>query len=573
MKIHKHGFVKLLEVMGNDEEVENAARISYGEGTRKVSQTRNLIRYLMRHKHTSPFEMCEVKFHIKLPIFVMRQLVRHRTACIAGDQELYFDTPSSVKTGIRSRYNCKIQDLYNKWKFGCFGNENKDVDMSHIKLDEYYTPLQIGTWFYNRLDDVQTHIPYVMKKALNNQTIPHYLGSDIISYHDMIISEDRYNKKRKDIMKMHLRRCNEKTHEIEYTHITDMWQTGIKDVYSLTLDDGKTIKTTKDHLYFSDKGWDTLENVINLKTHKDNSVSSWKSDTKFAVNGILSYQNKTWLSNEVYTNELADDEIGTLANCSKHTIRKWREHLNYISSSLSGRIASNKLAIDWQSIRHIEYVGKEMTYDIEVNGPHHNFICEGFVVHNSINEYSGRYSLMSDEFYLPAEADVQEQSQSNNQGRGKDLDEDNKILVLGRMVAVTDQAKECYRQIANPTPLDGFYEGFKGIARELARTVLPVSNYTECIWKIDLNNFFHFAKLRMDAHAQKEIQDYASAMYELVKPKFPICCEAFEDYILNSKTFSAKEMRIIKENLNGSWVMAKYGLSERESKEFLDKLK
>ena len=82
MKIHKHGFVKLLEVMGNDEEVENAARISYGEGTRKVSQTRNLIRYLMRHKHTSPFEMCEVKFHIKLPIFVMRQLVRHRTANI-----------------------------------------------------------------------------------------------------------------------------------------------------------------------------------------------------------------------------------------------------------------------------------------------------------------------------------------------------------------------------------------------------------------------------------------------------------------------------------------------------------
>ena len=68
--------------MGSDEEVEKAARISYGEGTRKVSETRNLIRYLMRHKHTSPFEMCEVKFHLKLPIFIMRQLVRHRTANI-----------------------------------------------------------------------------------------------------------------------------------------------------------------------------------------------------------------------------------------------------------------------------------------------------------------------------------------------------------------------------------------------------------------------------------------------------------------------------------------------------------
>ena len=78
--IHQLGFVKLLDVMGDDEEVENSARISYGEGTRKVSQTRNLIRYLMRHRHTSPFEMCEVKFHLKLPIFIMRQLVRHRMA-------------------------------------------------------------------------------------------------------------------------------------------------------------------------------------------------------------------------------------------------------------------------------------------------------------------------------------------------------------------------------------------------------------------------------------------------------------------------------------------------------------
>ena len=71
VQVHELGFVKLLDVMGDDQEVENAARISYGEGTRKVNQTRNLIRYLMRHKHTSPFEMCEVKFHLKLPIFIV----------------------------------------------------------------------------------------------------------------------------------------------------------------------------------------------------------------------------------------------------------------------------------------------------------------------------------------------------------------------------------------------------------------------------------------------------------------------------------------------------------------------
>lgn len=257
-KVHKHGFVKLLEVMGDDDEVVNAARISYGKGTKKFSETRNLIRYLMRHKHTSPFEMCEVKFHLKLPIFVMRQLVRHRTA--------------------------------------------------------------------------------------------------------------------------------------------------------------------------------------------------------------------------------------------------------------------------------------------------------------NINEYSGRYSEMSDEFYIPEDDYIQKQSKTNNQGRGEEAEE--KGLVKFEMNRSADGAYHAYQHMLN-------YD----IARELARTVLPVSNYTECIWKIDLHNFFHMVQLRSDSHAQKEIQDFSNAMYSLVEPHFPICCEAFEDYVVNARTFSAEEMRIIKDQLDGSWTMDKYNLSKREREEFLWKLK
>ena len=259
IQVHEHGFVKLLDVMGNDEEVENAARISYGEGTRKVSQTRNLIRYLMRHKHTSPFEMCEIKFHIKLPIFVMRQLVRHRTA--------------------------------------------------------------------------------------------------------------------------------------------------------------------------------------------------------------------------------------------------------------------------------------------------------------NLNEYSGRYSVMSDDFYFPKGEEIKPQSSTNKQGR-----EEGELGNLGEiefeMFRIFDGAKNAYHNLLN-----------WNVSRELSRIVLPVSNYTEVIWKTDLHNFFHFVKLRADSHAQQEIQDFANAMYDLIKPKFPICCEAFEDYVRGAKTFSKQEMKIIKDNLNGSWVMAKYGLSKREATEFLEKLK
>jgi thymidylate synthase (FAD) len=75
-----HGFVRVVDYMGDDAAVVQAARVSYGRGTRKVSEDRGLIRYLMRHWHTTPFEMCEIKLHVKLPIFVARQWIRHRTA-------------------------------------------------------------------------------------------------------------------------------------------------------------------------------------------------------------------------------------------------------------------------------------------------------------------------------------------------------------------------------------------------------------------------------------------------------------------------------------------------------------
>ena len=75
-----HGFVRVIDYMGDDSAVVQAARVSYGTGTRKVREDTGLIRYLLRHRHTTPFEMCEIKFHVKLPIFVARQWIRHRTA-------------------------------------------------------------------------------------------------------------------------------------------------------------------------------------------------------------------------------------------------------------------------------------------------------------------------------------------------------------------------------------------------------------------------------------------------------------------------------------------------------------
>ncbi|MGY0483253.1 FAD-dependent thymidylate synthase [Endobacter medicaginis] len=99
-----HGFVRVIDYMGDDAAIVQAARVSYGRGTRKVSEDTGLIRYLMRHRHSTPFEMCEIKYHIKLPIFVARQWIRHRTANVNEysarysilDREFYLPAPQHL---------------------------------------------------------------------------------------------------------------------------------------------------------------------------------------------------------------------------------------------------------------------------------------------------------------------------------------------------------------------------------------------------------------------------------------------------------------------------------------------
>jgi thymidylate synthase (FAD) len=104
IEVLDHGFVRVVDYMGDDAAVVQSARVSYGRGTKQISQDRGLIRYLMRHWHTTPFEMCEIKLHVKLPIFVARQWIRHRTANVNEysarysilDREFYIPAPENL---------------------------------------------------------------------------------------------------------------------------------------------------------------------------------------------------------------------------------------------------------------------------------------------------------------------------------------------------------------------------------------------------------------------------------------------------------------------------------------------
>ena len=106
-----HGFIRVVDYMGNDASIVQAARVSYGKGTKKVSTDSGLIKYLMRHWHSTPFEMCEIKYHVKLPIFIARQWIRHRTANVNEysarysilDKEFYL--PDSKHLAAQSQSN------------------------------------------------------------------------------------------------------------------------------------------------------------------------------------------------------------------------------------------------------------------------------------------------------------------------------------------------------------------------------------------------------------------------------------------------------------------------------------
>ena len=171
------------------------------------------------------------------------------------------------------------------------------------------------------------------------------------------------------------------------------------------------------------------------------------------------------------------------------------------------------------------------------------FIARQWIRHRMarLNEISGRYSVMKDDFYVPAPGDVALQSTDNKQGRSDTaIDPAEVERVRGFLAEGQKHAYTEYMDLID-----------KGIARELARINLPLSLYTEIYWNIDLHNLFHFLELRLGAHAQKEIRLYAQTLLEITKKVVPRCCESFERRLLGGVSFSRDELAELNKRLDG----------------------
>ena len=170
------------------------------------------------------------------------------------------------------------------------------------------------------------------------------------------------------------------------------------------------------------------------------------------------------------------------------------------------------------------------------------FVARQWIRHRTANvsEISARYSVLPDEFYLPAPEDIARQSDSNKQGRGDALG-GNSVAAVTQVLR--DGAGRCY---------DDYGELLDtGLARELARISLPLSAYTQWYWKIDLHNLFHFLQLRLDPHAQLEIRRYAEVIAGIVRQWVPLAWAAFVRHRLDAVTLSGPAVALVKRMLAG----------------------
>jgi len=567
------GHVRVIDYMGDDAAIVQAARVSYGKGTKTPSDDRTLIRYLMRHRHTTPFEMCELKLHVRVPMDCWRQWIRHRTACLSGDTMLHFDLPGGIERRGNQLYKLSIKDVFDRFQ----PTENTQ------RPDKQRNP-------YHKKDQIQ---------------------------------------------KMHLRSVNESTGAVWHTKIVDIWESGEKPVYLVTTKSGASAKMSEDHLCWSYKGWRKLKELVGLgdkkASHRNVGIHVIGSGRNTGVvpqfnpideateewAPIYGWEDFYEVSNQGRVRRIIGGKGNrSYGRCKKITVSDGRavvslnrpgeqvtklvhhlvlfgfkgpsdagqecchndgnalnnmvENLRWDTpqSNADDRVRDNattRLRCFADEIDSVDLVGSEMTYDLEVEGPWHNFSAGGLVVHNSVNEYSTRYSEAIDDKQTTTAEQWRSQSKSNKQGSAALIEAD-----LGGAALTKEEAE--FHENATRIYKNRISDG---VAREQARKDLPLSTYTEAYWKCNLHNLFHFLSLRMDAHAQKEIRDYANVIgNEIVAQWVPHAWEAFKDYRLEGMFFSGPEIAYISAyGISGLENQRDSGwLSKRETSELIKKV-
>jgi hypothetical protein len=275
---------------------------------------------------------------------------------------------------------------------------------------------------------------------------------------------------RASVRRLRVRVLNEETREFTTGHIGDVIDKGVQPVYRLTLEDGKQITLTENHRVLTESGWATMGAAVGLAAVSEDARMT--CECRLMVNGQL----------------VVDAPTRKGFKLTAHAVR----------------------------VVALQYVGLRQTYDLSIEGPWHNFVANGLVVHNSFNEFSMRYARATDDFYVPEADDVRSQVGKPGAYSFEQVSPELAEETRQELEALYKEAYATYARLVE-----------KGVARELARAVMPVGAYTQFYWTVNARALMNFVSLRNAEFAQLEIRRYAEAVEAFFAERMPITHAAF----------------------------------------------
>jgi hypothetical protein len=354
---------------------------------------------------------------------------------------------------------------------------------------------------------------------------------------DMWFGKIKYqggNKGKMNVSGSHIRVFNEDTQRFEESKIVDVIDSGIKSVYEIRDNFGNTIKATKDHKFLTDCGWQPLEALtigsLLIRTDQGESFGYKPKRCNNSEDVICRREfRKTFMevdkcdNCETYTqksNLVADHKVAVSVGGthSLDNLQKLCGECNEVKSTDERKAYSNtNLLPKYVEITSITYVGDEQCYDISVDRIH-NFIGNGFVVHNCWNEESRRYISDEPEFYIPEV--FRGKPVNAKQGSSEDV-----VSWIDYGFEGETPYELVHRSIYNA--LNDYEQLLQsGVAPEQARMVLPQNVMTNWMWTGSLVAFARVCKLRLDSHAQKEAQELAKLIHDVIAPLYPVSWKA-----------------------------------------------
>lgn len=598
-----NGFISLIDYMGTDQCIETSARVSYGGGTRKTSQTRGLLRYLRRHRHC---------YDAQTEVLTDRGFIKW---------------PSVKKTDRLGIWDPELNSLlYEKPEYLTKNKyKGKMYKISHKKIDLLVTPdhnMYVNTkkWCPFKKAMIWAEEKRLIKACeLGDKSTVRYFKQ--APRRDMCCTAQNYNdplfKIGKNIIanlkligffigdgfaggtfangiSFHLKKrrkieylkkiCNDGGFALKEckSNVFNVYGENFRDLFSVFY---KNKKKVIPKCFLDLKQTESLaliDGLINSDGHVKRKTFCYASNSKNIIEslqiiglhaGYAVNLNKPY--NGLYKAMFMTNPDSVVNQGRRHT--KFVKYNGYVycAKTRTGILVvrrNGKIVLSGNSSPY-EMVELKFHCSMPI------FVARQLVRTRTanLNEISGRYSLLPMLFYTPTEEEFKKQSTTNNQGRSNEKFSAEKYKdVIDRWNSLRRQNQRLYEDLTDAD-----------VARELARIDLPLSTYTQWYWKIDLHNLFHFLTLRTDSHAQYETREYANVMAGMMKLAVPLSYEAWIDYGIGSKSFSRQEMEILQELVKIKTLDGKQYLqgendipiseiekrtSTRESVEFFDKL-